>query len=193
MSDLTDTNASLTTKLQEEKSKVQYLQAQLEQIKSNNTNGTSTHTEPIQESIKSVVQQIVKRDLFPRKKFCEPHELIYQIHSDKTTIASFVMTKLYISSERRCQFWNTYKSTVHNEIIQARSSRIGQIRRVFMDETKKRNGKLVQNYQYLLHTIMLIYLLTFVYLYKLPHDYIEEGDDSSLSSTDEQSIRDGEF
>ena len=158
VSDLTDTNASLTTKLQEEKSKVQYLQAQLEQIKSNNTNGTSTHTEPIQASIKCIFQQIVKRDLFPRKKFCEPHELMYQIHSEKTTIASFVMKKLNINPERHCQFWNTYKSTVHNEIIQARSSRIGQIRRVFMDETKKRNGKLVHNYQSLLHTIMLIYI-----------------------------------
>ena len=137
MSDLTDTNASLTTKLQEEKSKVQYLQAQLEQIKSNNTHGTSTHTEPIQASIKFIVQLIVKRDLFPRKKLCEPRELMYQIHSKKTTIASFVMKKLNIIPERRCQFWNTYKGTAHNEIIQARSSQIGQIRRVFMKETKR--------------------------------------------------------
>jgi hypothetical protein len=152
VSDLTVSNASLTTKLQETTDKVQFLQAQLEQIQSDNTNGTSTYTEQIQESTKGYVQQIVKRDLFPRKKFCEPHELIYQMNSEKTTIASFVMKKLNIPIKRRCRFWNAYKSTVHNEIIQARSSRIGQIRKVFMKEINKRNGKFVHNYQSLLHT-----------------------------------------
>ena len=49
VSDLTDNNSSSTSQLNEEMSNVNNLKAQLEQIQTNNTDGTSTYSEPIQE------------------------------------------------------------------------------------------------------------------------------------------------
>jgi len=136
VSELTDTNSSLVTELLEEKSRVTMLTAEVEELrqyKQHFNDVTCTNAEPMSDTTKSTLQQIVKNDLFPKKKFCEPHELLLQIDTERNTISSFIMDRLNIPPERRLKFWNTYKSTVHSTIIQTRSSRIGQIRTKYIE------------------------------------------------------------
>lgn len=70
---MTGTNASLVTELAQEKLKVNELSSKVQELEQYTT---STNLEQIDDSIKANIQQIVKRDLFPMKKLCRPHELL---------------------------------------------------------------------------------------------------------------------
>lgn len=50
------------------------------------------------------------------------------------------MDKLNINAERQVPFWNTYKYVVHNAIMSTRSSRIGQIKNMFIEKCQIQNG-----------------------------------------------------
>lgn len=146
MSELTDVNYSLTAELQQEKYKVHELEETIELLRkpqSDYNHDTFMNTEQMDDSTKAAVQQIVKRDLFPKKKFCEPHELCLILETTRTTISSLIMDKLSIVSSRRSRFWNTYKNIVHQTIIQTRSSRIGQIRKLYMQKFQDGKGKII--------------------------------------------------
>lgn len=165
VSELTDTNSSLVTELLEEKSRVTVLTAEVEELrqyKQHYNDGTCTNAETIEDSTKATVQQIVKRDLFPKKKFCEPHELLLQIDTDRNTISSFIMDRLNISQDRRLKFWNAYKSIVHTTIIQTRSSRIGQLRKKYIELVENQSCEFMELLLIfcLIHKLMLVFFLT---------------------------------
>ena len=140
VSDMTEaTTNSLLIELADERTKVNDLEGQLQEYEKIYGESTCPNAERVDESIKNSVEQVVKKDLFPRKKFLQPIEL-HQMDKKTNTIASFIMDKLHIETKRRQSFWNGYKSIVHESLITTRTSRIGQLRRMYMKECKQIYG-----------------------------------------------------
>ena len=134
LSELTDTNSTLVSELNEQGSKTIQLTKQVEKlVKCNNYIGNpNEHSEEIDAITKSSVQRIVKDQLFPLKKFIEDHELFLQHDRTKMAISTLVLAKLNIGNERMARFWNTYKGLVHKQLMETRSSRIMQVKKAFI-------------------------------------------------------------
>ena len=139
MSDITDTNASLITELNESKSKLLVLEKQIDDLQtySNCNGGSNDHIEEIDSFTRTSIKTIVKQQLFPRKKFISQKELSFQ-HDNKCKVAisSFILDKLRVPIERRFRFWNTYKVIVHSQILETRSNRIHNIKKKFIQMVK---------------------------------------------------------